>query len=424
MYEPVTIKSKAAQATSEHHMPQAPDVQAAQGEGKKPGTANKRQIIEDALSYFYEFRRNTMTKIPEYRDIGNGDFNWQRMTDDDLNSIERRLQLAGYAASESLVWKIIRSDYAPAFHPVKDYFLGLEKWDGTDHIRAISKTVRCVGIENALFDKYLRKWLVASVANVFIDNYCANHLCFVLAGSQGAFKSTWIRNLYPEAIKDYCMEGGLDPDNKDSIIRAAENFIINMDDYFADVSARKVNSLKGFITHPVIKIRRPYGRVDEVMPKICSFIGSTNEAQFLYDDTGDRRFVCFEVEHINMEAAKKININQVYAQALYLFRNKYTYWIDKTEEAEHQELNSRFRVQSHEYEMCYRYLRIPAEDDQGEFMTTSQIANYLGGFTKVILSLKRIGQSLKLQGYERKSVRMGQICAYGYHVVKPDLNNS
>lgn len=415
-YEPVNIAT-----APPNHEDEAPEPQ----ESGQPRTANKRRIIEDALTYFYEFRRNMLTKIPEYREVpqagDKGDREWIRMTDDDLNSIERRLQLAGYAASEALVWKIIRSDYAPAFHPIKDYFLKLPKWDGIDHIAALTKTIRVVGDDAGTFDKYFRKWITAAVANVFIEDYCANHLCFVLAGGQGAFKSTWIRHLYPEPLKSYCMEGGLDPDNKDSLIRSAENFLINMDDYFADVSARKVNSLKGFITQPVVKVRRPYGRVDEVMPKLCSFIGSTNEGQFLYDETGDRRFVCFEVEKVNIDAARKVKIDQVYAQALYLFRSKFTYWIEKSDEEEHDSLNSRFRVHSYEYEMCLRYLKASESELYGEFMTTSQIANYLSGFTKTMLSLKRIGQSLKLQGYERKSARMGIVAVYGYQVIKVEF---
>lgn len=388
---------------------------------RKMGTANKRQMIEDALSYFYEFRRNVLTKIPEYKDITLQHADWTRLTDDDLNSMERKLQLSGYATSESTIWKIIRSDYAPVFHPIKDYFQCLPKWDGQDHIARMAATVRPGHVSPASFEKYLRKWLVGVVANVFIDHRCANHLCFVLAGGQGKFKSTWIRNLYPTPLRDYCIDGGLDPDNKDSLIRAAENLIINMDDYFADVSAKKVNSLKGFITQDVIKVRRPYGRVDEVMPKICSFIGSTNEAQFLYDDTGDRRFICFEVQHIDLEATKKISIDKVYAQALYLFREaKFTYWVEGADQQEQDEINARFRVQSYEYEMCYRFLQRPTGDG-GDFMTTSQIANYLSSYTKAMLSLKRIGQALKLQGYERKSQRSGPVSVYGYYVLKQNF---
>lgn len=379
---------------------------------------NKRLLVEEALGYYYEFRRNMLTKIPEYRLKEQRENPWRRMTDDDLYSIERRLQLEGYAASENLINKIIKSDYAPAFHPIKDYFGKLPKWDGHDHIRDLCATVK-TSIKPALWEKYFKKWLVGVVANALIDKFCANHLCPILAGGQGQSKSKWINTLYPPVLYDYCKDGGIDPDNKDSLIQAAENLIINMDDYFADISAKKVNSFKGFITLDKIKIRRPYGRFEEVMPKICSFIGSTNEAQFLYDDTGDRRFLCFEIREIDLPKAKQIDINKVYSQAQHLFRNDYVYWVTKEEQqAEQHDLNAPFRVQSYEYEMVYRFFTQPANEEGGEFLTTTQIGNYLGAYTKAHLSLKRLGQALKLQGYRRKSNRVDGISTYGYYIEK------
>lgn len=418
-YKPVNIeppKSETEEPAVNGHDPEQE-----QKEPKKP-KLNKRQVLEDALGYYYEFRRNDLTKIPEYREADKEKAKWKRMTDDDLYSIERRLQLEGYTyASDSLITKIIKSDYAPHFHPIRDYFKGLPKWDGEDHIKKLAETAK-VTVKHELWRKYLKKWIVGAVANVLIEDFCANHLCLILVGEQGDSKSKWLSTLYPAPLRNYCLDGGLDPDNKDSLIRAAENFIINMDDYFADIGAKKVNSLKGFITLDKIKIRRPYGRFDEIMPKICSFVGSTNEAQFLYDDTGDRRFLCFEVQHLNLEEARKIDIDQVYAQAMDLFKKKeFTYWVTKEEQhTEQQELNSQFRVQSYEFEMIYRYLAHPEFEHTGEFMTTTQISNWLGNYTKAHLSLKRIGQALKLQGFVRKSGRDEEtnISVYGYLVEK------
>ncbi|MCO6478057.1 MAG: hypothetical protein J5I94_15610 [Phaeodactylibacter sp.] len=55
------------------------------------------------------------------------------------------------------------------------------------------------------------------------------------------FQITWIRNLCPPALSDYYIEGPFDPDNKDSILPTATDFIFNLDDYFAGITARKIN---------------------------------------------------------------------------------------------------------------------------------------------------------------------------------------
>lgn len=379
---------------------------------------NKRAKLEAALARHYEFRRNSLTKIPEYRPKVKPVGAWRRMTDDDLFSIERRLQLAGYSyASEVTIRKIISSDFSPAYHPIHAFFNGLPEYDGEDHIAALAATIKTLQGE-VLFAKYLKKWLTGVVANALIEKFCANHLCLILIGQQGDNKSKWISNLYPGTLLDYCKNGGMDPDEKDSLISAAENLIINMDDYFADISAKKVNSLKGFITLDVIKIRRPYGRFDEVLPKICSFIGSTNESQFLYDDTGDRRFLCFEVESMDLAGATAINMDQVWAQAKHLFQTGFTYWVPKEEAGEQQKINETYRVVSYELEMVERFFKVPIAPEQGEFYTTSSIANYLQGYTKANLSLKRIGQAMKLLQIPRVSRRdASKVPVWGYYLI-------
>ena len=55
-------------------------------------------------------------------------------------------------------------------------------------------------------------------------------------------------------------------------------------------------------------MRKAYGHNNENMPRRASFAGSVNTAQFLNDTTGSRRFLCFEVEHI--EYNHEIDINK------------------------------------------------------------------------------------------------------------------
>jgi len=387
------------------------------GEEPKKQKHNRRETIERALKYLYEFRRNQITKIPEYRPANDPEADWQRITDEILYSIERRLQLDGYHfASENLIVKVIKSDFSPSYHPVRDFFLQLPTHDGRDHIKELCDTVSTTAGDDRFY-RYFRKWLVACVANIFITNRCANHMCFILVGGQGTFKSTWINNLYPPGLEDYCFDGDIDPENKDSLIRTTENFLINMDDYFADISAKKVNTLKGFITLDTVKVRRPYGRFDEIAPKICSFVGSTNESQFLYDATGSRRFLPFEITHIDIEAAKSIDMRKVYAQAYHLFRKGERYWISREEQQELEEHNEQFKIQSFEFDMVSKYLKVPSDPDKArEFWTTGEILNFLKAYTNERIGIKRLGQALQIAGFERTAKKINNKTIKGYYV--------
>lgn len=57
--------------------------------------------------------------------------------------------------------------------------------------------------------------------------------------------------------------------------------------------ARKTDreELKSFISTKNQRDRHAYGRYDAALPAIASYIGTLNEAEFLNDPTGNRRFV-------------------------------------------------------------------------------------------------------------------------------------
>ena len=51
--------------------------------------------------------------------------------------------------------------------------------------------------------------------------------------------------------------------------------------------------------------------------------------QFLNDLTGNRRFLCFEVEHINTQHG--IPLDQLFAQLLSLYERGFQYWFNEEE---------------------------------------------------------------------------------------------
>lgn len=291
---------------------------------------SRLQQLESALNSLAQYRYNIITRFPELKYKGNNQ-TWNRLDDYQLNSIVRQLRGMGIThANKNKVGDLLESDFSPKVNTIKDYFIQLEPVD-KDYIGLLTSTVELVAdpaskpSRNKMFKKYFTKWLVGAVANVFITEKCANQLCFILSGAQGTFKSTWIRSLCPKALVAYYVEGALDPDNKDSMLATATNFIFNLDDYFAGITSRKINEFKGLLTKNTIKVRRSYARYAEELPKICSFIASSNEAQFLHDPTGNRRFLPFEVKKIDIQKAQSIDIDKVWSQAYQLYKKGHVY---------------------------------------------------------------------------------------------------
>lgn len=145
---------------------------------------------------------------------------------------------------------------------------------------------------------------------------------------QGLGKTTWIEKLMPKQLKEYIFSGTINPSNKDTLIHLAECMLINLDE-LENLNRSEIGSLKEIITKTHIRMRKAYGHNNENMPRRASFAGIVNTSQFLNDTTGSRRFLCFEVEHI--EYTRDIDINKVYSQALKLIKEGFRHWFNQEE---------------------------------------------------------------------------------------------
>lgn len=381
--------------------------------------------LEAALRDMAEFRFNIITRFPEVR--YRGEHTWARLDDFALNSLVRALKKQGVTyASKTRVGELLESDFSEEVNPIMEYFDSLGKVEG-DPIGEMVATLTLAG-DPALKEHNKKmllicftKWLVGAVANIYIEDKCANQQCFILAGPQGTFKSTWIRNLCPPALTNYYIEGSLDPDNKDSMMATATNFIFNLDDYFAGITSRKINEFKGLLTKNTIKVRRAYARYSEEMPKICSFIASSNEAQFLHDPTGSRRFLPFEVEAIDIRAAQAIDIDDLWGQAAQLFRNGYCYWLTAEDQEQLNEYNAQFEVQSNEYEVLVTYLQPPKEGEVPEAdLTNAEVLAHLQDKVSIKLSAKKLGEALRKAGFPRYQKQRNNCRSWVYGVIYAD----
>ena len=122
-------------------------------------------------------------------------------------------------------------------------------------------------------------------------------------------------------------------------------------------------------------------------------------------NTGSRRFLPFEVLSIDIEKAKRISMDNVYAEAKALLKSGFRYWFDDDEIAELYRESEDFQVQTAEMELLLRCFEKPTEDESYSLMTTTEILTYLGIYTHQPLVAKRMGEALKKAEYIKVSKR-------------------
>ena len=392
--------------------------------------SSKNSEIEAYLSTHYEFRYNTVLGRTEYR--SKNDAHFSKVGRYEINTLRREIDNdIGIITSSDNLYSIIESSFSPRINPIQEYFKRLPSTyigsinrdcgnDVSPSLKAIHDLASCVAVRNS--DKwlpYLTKWLVAVVANAMDDRECCNHTCLVLTGEQGKFKTTFLDLLCPPALRGYSYTGKIYPQEKDTLTYIGQNLIVNIDDQLKALNKRDENELKNLITCPMVKYRMPYDKYVEEHPHLASFVASVNGNDFLTDPTGSRRFLPFEVLSIDIERAKAISMDNVYAEAKALLKSGFRYWFDDDEIAELYRESEDFQVQTAEMELLLRCFEKPTEDESYSLMTTTEILTYLGIYTHQPLVAKRMGEALKKAGYIKVSKRRnGSSPIYVYKIRK------
>ena len=370
---------------------------------------SKNSEIEAYLSSRYEFRYNTVLGRTEYRRMNSSDFT--KVGRYEINTLRRELDNdVGIITSSDNLYSIIESSFSPRINPIQEYFKGLPLVDVSSSspfsLKAIPDLASCVVVRNSeKWLPYLTKWLVAVVANAMDDRECRNHTCLVMTGEQGKFKTTFLDLLCPSKLHGYSYTGKIYPQEKDTLTYIGQNLIVNIDDQLKALNKRDENELKNLITCPMVKYRMPYDKYVEEHPHLASFVASVNGNDFLTDPTGSRRFLPFEVLSIDIERAKAISVDNVYAEAKALLKSGFRYWFDDDEIAELYTESEDFQVQTAEMELLLRCFEKPTEDESYSLMTTTEILTYLGIYTHQPLVAKRMGEALKKAEYIKVSKR-------------------
>ena len=167
------------------------------------------------------------------------------------------------------------------------------------------------------------------------------------------------------------------------------------------------------MTTVVTDERRPYAHSSERRKHIDTYCGTGNNVQFIDDDTGTRRWLPFEVESIRSPHEFPFNHAAVFAQAYALYRQGFQYWFDDGEMQLMARHNERFEVAKPERELISKYYRLPGEGEKGEFLSSTEILQTIGGLLTQRLTANKLGRAMTALGF--KGMRShGQ---RGYNVV-------
>ena len=293
----------------------------------------KAANLESALSGFlaerYEFRFNVLTEATEFRhlsDEGNGTF--RPATERDLNAICLEAHRHGIDCWDRDVARMVHSADVREYHPFRLYFQRLPTWDGRDRLHDLATRVS----DSPLWIQTFHRWmlgLAAQWAGLSDGLHAHSTAPLLVSDEQGLGKSTFCRALLPPQLQAYYTDS-VDLARPDKVERQlTEMGLLNLDE-FDRIPEKKHPLLKNLMQLSALNLRKAYRRHSQALPRIASFIGTSNSRELLSDPSGSRRFICVLVEH--PVDCTGIDHAQIYAQLKAELENGERYWFSHGEE--------------------------------------------------------------------------------------------
>ncbi len=238
-----------------------------------------------------------------------------RVLDDDLLRVIRAnvIQTFGLELSrENLSEAVLTEAAKHRFHAVREYLDGLE-WDGEE--RVDSWLVRYLGAPDTPYVRAAgRKWLLGAVARALCPG-CKFDTMMVLEERQGSGKSTVPRVLAGDEWFSDSLPADLH--RADAAQALQGKWIVELPE-LDGLSRSQVTTVKAFLSRQVDRARFAYDRYTRDYRRGCVFIGSANDAAYLRDPTGARRFWPVPAPDVDLDGLRGAR-DQIWAEATVLY---------------------------------------------------------------------------------------------------------
>ena len=371
--------------------------------------------VESFLQQNFEFRRNVLRNMVEYREIGENGSSpaWEAVTTEVLNTIVRSAKREGIGGKRSPrtdIDEYIHSKAVKEFDPIHDYLGNLPAWDGKNNVADLFNRIPGLTSEQLA---WCCTWFRSAVAHWRgLDQEHGNECVPVLIGDQGCGKTTFALRLLPPGLRGYFMDHINFGSKFDADMALTNNLLVNIDE-LANIKGRQQLKLKQTLSKQKVNGRTIFSKVQADKRRYASFLATTNDEQPLNDPTGSRRYICLQVPHgMMIDNERPIDYEQLYAQVMYeLDVMHIPYWFTNDEVKRIQVTNLPFFKQDVLNLMVSTYFRVPQKSEGGEWIMLDDVLTKLQVPYPMLQNNPstriKIGKVLKTMGSASEHTRNG-----------------
>lgn len=231
----------------------------------------------------------------------------------------------------------------------------------------------------------------------------------ILVGEQGVGKTTGVAAMVPDP--NHFMEVKLD-DNEVEMARRMRGKLVGEIGELRGLHTREIEHIKAFVTRTHEEWVPKYREFSTKFPRRLVFVGTTNNDEFLADETGNRRWLPLRVSNVRIDAIKA-DLEQLWAEAAARFAEGGVQFRDA--QALANAVHAEHTITDPWEEAVVRWLEEPGSLDSalsnGDtlFKITSLMQEGLGMNVQQLARKDelRVGRILRGLGFEKVTVRDG-----------------
>ncbi|MDF7671149.1 VapE family protein [Orbaceae bacterium ESL0721] len=339
----------------------------------------------------------------------NGSDQWVAFNDADYTRLRICLEKGGFKPiGRELIRDVVMliADEKPFDSAIE--WISRLSWDGVPRIATFLSDY--FNAEPSEYTKAVSLYLWTALAGRVLKPGIKADMVPILVGEQGCGKSTGVAALSP-ALDYFCEISFAEKD--EDLARKMRGRLVGEIGELRGLHSKELENIKAFITRTHENWIPKYREFATQFPRRLVFIGTTNQDEFLADDTGNRRFLPIKVKDVDVSAIK-LNRDQLWAEAKTLFNASGIQYQAAEHLAENE--HEQYMIKDAWLDAVSKWLDEPdiltgERPIERPYLRSSDVLkDAIGLDTKNIGRREelRIGKTLQVLGYKKTVVRVGK----------------
>jgi len=351
---------------------------------------------------------------------------WRNFTDADYVRLRIRLEGGGFKPiGRELIRDVVGLVAEENRFDSAQLWLSKLEWDGvprverfwTDYFQA----------EDSDYIKSCSTYIWTAMAGRVLQPGVKTDMVPILVGDQGVGKSSGVAAMVPS--EDHFMEVKLD-DQETEMARRMRGKLVGEIGELRGLHSREIEHVKAFVTRTHEEWVPKYKEFSIKFPRRLVFIGTTNNDEFLADETGNRRWLPIRVGAVALDRIKA-DLGQLWAEGAALFAQGGVQF----KAAQHlaEQVHAEHTISDPWEDPVRAWLADPVFGEDLNGRTNGQTLFKIGALMQGALGIDvrqlarkdelRVGRILRKFGFEKAKVRDGshqlkvwgtrEICALG-----------